>query len=439
MKGTYGKRSLETEIIFELAIIYCLLVSLGFPGTLTKVIGESMEKILEYLAFGLELLLLMFSSGDSWQDIELLHLDKKYWVMYLYVFSCFGISMLVTYDKRAQIITCVRFAVTMFFVIWLQERYSLREILEMVCIAQGAFVLVTLFFIVVFPHYGFSDAEGQTHALVGLYSTKNACGTELVFGIIMTVLLLHETHLGNGRKLKWWLLLITQLVLLFMCKATGALYTMVLAILSIYVLQNLRLPLGLIYITINVVFLFCMLALMPFFEDMLIAMGKDATLTGRIPIWRRVIDVMMANRTMTGFGYGMFWRDPSALLKFQTGFSMRKDPFMATLTTGAHNAILETWLNSGLLGLSAFFFMLLFAFRDMHSLRDDQYRLCTGIMAFLTINGLTERCLGGNYDYRVLACFLATAVACNAAGSRKRTLRSAKPIPEPQRKPIENA
>lgn len=439
MTNINNQRKLETEIFFELAIIYSFLVSLGFPGNLAKIVGESMETILEYGAFVLELVLIMFSSGGSWQDVELLHLDRKYWVMYLYVFSCFGISMLVTFDKKAQIITCVRLVVTMMFVIWLQERYSLFEILQMVCIAQGAFVLITVFFILVFPGYGFSDEEGQVHALVGLYQTKNACGTELDFGIVMTVLLLHEKRKLNKRELRWWMLLLVQLVLLFMCQATGAIITVIFAVLAIYLFKPVRVPLGLMYITVNVVFLFCMLALMPLFEDMLVAMGKDATLTGRIPIWRRVIDVMMANRTMTGFGYGMFWRDPTALLKFQTGFSMRKNPFMASLTTGAHNVILEIWLNSGLLGLAAFFYMMIYSFRDMNSLKEDQYRFCTGIMTFLTINGLTERCLGGNFDYRVVACFMATAVGCHAAGTRTRTLVNIRNTARPPKKQAENA
>ncbi len=432
-------RRRETEVIFELAIIYSFLISLGFPGNLTDFMGESIEKLLEYGAFILEILLLMFSSGESWQDIELIHLNKKYWVMYLYVFSSFAISMLVTFDAKLQIITCVRLVVTMLFVIWLQERYSIRELLEMICIAQAALVLVTLFFMVFFRSQAYSQMEGQNNALIGLFDTKNACATELGFGIVMTVLLLREKRGSKRLEMRWWILLIVQVVLLLMCQATGALITVAFAVLSIFIFPNQRLPLGLIYITANVVFLFSMLALMPYFEDMLVAMGKDATLTGRIPIWRRVIDVMTANRTMTGFGYGMFWRDPTALLKFQTGFSMRKDPFMATLTTGAHNVIMETWLNSGLLGLAAFFFTVIYSFRDMNSLREDQYRLCIGIMIFLTINGLTERCLGGNFDYRVMSCFLVMAVGCNAAGSRKRTLVTVRNTARPQKNQIENA
>ena len=90
MTDPRNQRKRETEVFFELAIIFSFLVSLGFPGNLTNVMGESMEKLLEYGAFFLELLLLMFSSSDSWQDIELIHLNRKYWAMYLYVFSCFA-------------------------------------------------------------------------------------------------------------------------------------------------------------------------------------------------------------------------------------------------------------------------------------------------------------------------------------------------------------
>ena len=244
MTDPRNQRKRETEVFFELAIIFSFLVSLGFPGNLTNVMGESVGKLLEYVAFALEILLLMFSSSDSWQDIELIHLNKKYWVMYLYVFSSFGISMLVTYDAKAQIITCVRLVVTLLFVIWLQERYSIRELLEMLCIAQGALVLFTLLFMVIFRSQAYSNMEDQNHALIGLFETKNACATELVFGIVVTVLLLREKQGSRRRELHWWVLMLIQIVLLLMCQAMGANITALLAVLSIFVFPNQRLPLG---------------------------------------------------------------------------------------------------------------------------------------------------------------------------------------------------
>ena len=412
-------RRVENSVYVELAVIFCLLVSLGFPGSLTKVVGESFGKLMEYGAFLVEIGLLLFSSAGSWQEIELLHLDKKYAALYLFVFSCFAVSMLVTFDRKLQFITCARLVVTLLFVIWLQERYRFETLLELICMAQGIFILATLAFMLRYPQHAYSSDEGFSNALVGLYHTKNACGTQLDFGIAMVALLLSEKLKSRRTPLRWWVLLFVQVVLLLMCRATGAFLTAVVTLLPIFFFRHIRVPLALVYITANIVFLFCMLALMPYFEDMLVAMGKDATLTGRIPMWRRIIEVMTNNHTLTGYGYGMFWRDTSAVLKIQTGFSMRKNPFMATLTTGAHNAILEMWVNSGLLGIAAFFFTLLYSFRDVQSMRDEQYRLCAGIMAFLTVNGLTERCLGGNYDYRVVASFLAMAIGCRAAGEQR--------------------
>lgn len=420
MTSSQRRRELESDIFFELGSVFCLLVALGFPGSLTKVLGESIQKLMEYGAFLLEIAMILMASGSTWQDVELLHLDRHYTAIYIFVFSCFGISMLVTYDRSEQFITCFRLVVTMLFAIWLQERYRLDNLLELICLAQGILVLVTLLFIVRHPEYAFSDAEGESHALVGIYNTKNACATELDLGIAMTVLQLQMRWKRGQTVLRWWALLAVQLILLISCKATSAFITALLIMLPLFVLRRVRLPLGLIYITVNIVFLFSMLSLMPVFENMLVAMGKDATLTGRIPLWRRIIEVMTETHTMTGFGYGMFWRDPSALLKIHTGFSMRQDPFMASLTTGAHNVIFEMWLNSGLIGIAVFFFMLLNAFRNTGEMPEDEYQFCAVVMTVLTINGLTERCLGGNYDYRVLASFLAVAMGCRTTGAPRR-------------------
>ena len=420
MTRSENLRRVENSVYTELAVVFCLLVSLGFPGSLTNVVGETVGKMMEYAAFLIEIALILFAGADTWQDVELIRLDRKYAALYIYVFFCFGLSMLVTFDRKAQIITCSRLVVTLMFVIWLQERYRLETLLELICMAQGAFVLVTILFILRYPQYAYLSTEDYTHALVGLYETKNACGTQLDFGIAAVILLLREKRRHRQVPLRWWLLLAVQIVLLLMCKATGAIITAIVTLLPIYFFRHVRLPLALVYITVNIVFLFCMLTLMPYFEDILVAMGKDATLTGRIPMWQRIIEIMTNDHTMTGYGYGMFWRDPSALLKIQTGFSMRKDPFMASLTTGAHNVVMETWLNTGLLGIAAFFMSMLFSFRNILALSQVQYEISATIMAFLTFNGLTERCLGGNYDYRTVAVFLAMAIACNAAGSVRR-------------------
>lgn len=403
---------IKTAVLFEMMIIFCLLVSLEFPGNLEKIYGEKLGKLMEYGAFGLEVIMLMTCNADSWDSVELLHLSKRYTILYLYVLFLFGESMLVTSYKSEQVITCVRLMVTLLFMIWLQERYSVEQILQMICIAQGIFVITTLFFMVRHSSLAYESGSTYNHALNGLYPTKNSCATELGYGIIMTVQLIREKSRRKMLSMGWIILLLVQIALLFMCQATGPIITVLIALTPL-MLRRLRLPLGLIYITANILFLFCMLSLMPYFEEVLNAMGKDATLTGRIPMWRQIIEVMTNNRTMTGFGYAMFWRDKSAVSLIQSAFNMRNDPFMASLTTGSHNVLMEMWVNSGLLGISFFFIALLYSFQRTYELEEERYLFCAILVFFLMMNGLTERCIAGNYTYGVSSILLAMAVGCN--------------------------
>ena len=419
------RERIQTAVVFELMVVFCLLVSLEFPGNYGLIYGEKLGKLMEYGAFGLELILLATCNADSWQSIELLRVDKRYTILYFFVLFLFAESMMVSSAKSEQAITCLRLVVTLLFMIWLQEHYSVEQILEMTCIAQGIFVMATLFFMLRHPGMAYESGSSFTHAFKGLYATKNSCATELGFGIIMTVQLLWIEQRRRKLAPRWFILLFVQFILLLMCKATGPLITVFIALIPMLI-RRVRLPLGLIYITVNIVFLFSMLALMPLFEGMLTAMGKDATLTGRIPLWRQIIEVMTTHRTLTGYGYAMFWRDRSARALIQSAFNMRTNPFMASITTGSHNVLMEMWVNSGLLGIAAYFIALLYSFQRTYELEEERYVLCATLVFFLMMNGLTERCIAGNYTYGISSILLAMAVGCN----RKRNYSIRIAVPE---------
>lgn len=411
------------SVAVELMVVFCMLTALGFPGSFSKVYGERIETLMEYGSFLLEIVLILATSAGNWQEIELIHLEKKYTVLYLYVAFTFAESMLVTSDPSKQVITCLRLMVTLFFVIWLQNQFSLDQILEMFCIAQGIFVLFTLLLMIRHRQLAYETTADFTNALCGLYETKNACATELDFGIIMTVCLISRKIKKRTMSLWMFALLVVQCFLLVLCQATGAIVTAVVAFLPVFFLRKIRLNLGLCYIVANILFLFSMLTLMPLFESLIVAMGKDATLTGRIPMWQQIISVMTGHNTLLGFGYGMFWRDSNAVYMIQSAYNLRENPFMATLSTGAHNVILEMWLNSGLLGIAAFFAAMLYSFRDLRAMDQDTYLFCAVLMMYLLVNGLTERCLGGNYDYKMVAVFLVMSLGCKYAPERDLRIR----------------
>jgi len=419
--NTNRGRNLERDIYTELAVVFCIFVALGFPGQFVKVYGEKTSKIFEYAAFILEIALIVTSHAATWDEIELLNLKRKYVPMYLFVGTVTVVSMLVTSNRSDELITCVRWIVTMLFAIWLQEYFSMENLLRLIAIAQGAFMVMTLYFIIRYPYYRY-DPE-VPWAISGLVGTKNGCATECVFGILITILLIRNEHRRHRRVLIWLVLVGVQGAVLLMADATGALLTLAVSLIPALLHRRWRLPIGLMYVTVNIVFLFAMLTFMPLFSDFLYAIGKDPTLTGRIPLWRQIIEVMSNHKTLTGYGFGMFWRDPIGVSMIHMGFNRRHDGFMASMTSGAHNVLMEMWLNIGLLGIAAFFYALLRSFRRIEEMDEDAYLVTLVVMVFLMVNGLTERCLGSNYDYKILALFLAMAIGCNKRVPIPYTLR----------------
>ena len=126
-----GRRPVQTAAEAQLAsfkamrnlmVIFVLLVFLGFPGTLSRVVGGGVSKILEYLAFGLQFILVMMATGKDVMSIKLINLQPAYWLPYVYVVYVVADSMLVTNDKKTVIMTLLHLVLTVMFALWLVEQ-----------------------------------------------------------------------------------------------------------------------------------------------------------------------------------------------------------------------------------------------------------------------------------------------------------------------------
>lgn len=407
---------MQRNLKVELIAVFAVLVSLGFPGQFTGIYGDRLQDIMGYAAFFLEIFAMLFSSGNSWMEIRVVDLEKKYASLYLFVGVIFVCSMLVTRYPSLQFITCTRLTVTLFFAIWLQKQFRFERLLELLCTAQAIFVLLILYFSFRYPRGAFENGEVLTGAFTGLYTTKNTCAAELVFGILIMTVLIRERRKKWESYGGWVIFWAVQIVMLFMCQATGPMICMLLVFSLLFIPSRVRFPAGWLFVSCSILFLFLTLTLMPAFTWFFEAIGKDATLTGRIPLWNQIIDVMLSHNTFTGFGYGMFWRDPEAYALIHAGFE--ENTFLGTMTSGGHNMLMEFWLNSGLLGIAALFTAILHSTRRVEELPENEYLFCCMVLTYLMTNGFTERCLGGNFDYKTLA-FLLMLALCSRYADRE--------------------
>lgn len=412
----------KKNAIMDLVMIFIFLISFGFPGKYKLLIGNSMGMLLEYAAFLMEIGLMLVSNADSVLDVKIVNLKGKYRGIYLLMAVYTACSLYVVKDRRSEIIiSCIRLTTTALYAIWLSENLSVKKILELVYWTEIIFTAASVFFMFAFPRlYYLGRGSSYMNDYVGLFNVKNEVASQLSFGIMMQGLLLwvYSREGKTYRDIPYFLILLgAHMILMLKSHGLGSLFFAGITLTYLFLYGKIplfsekkRLPMGYIYIGVSIGYLLFALTIIPLFTPVFEALGKDATLTGRTLLWPQVIKVMMDNNTFTGFGYGMFWRNEAAVELIHAGFD--KYSFFGNMKSGAHNVILELWLNTGLLGVGAYFFMLLDAFRNLNRLPEERYMMGTCYIMWYMLNGLMERA-SGTYEYTQLFLYLAVALICN--------------------------
>lgn len=405
-----GKRS-----AIDLIIIFIFLNSLGFPGNYTRALGGWLKSVVDYGSFLLMISAMLMTSADNVMDILVIDLKKKYWSIYLFGAVLFVSSMLVTISPSLQIITCIRVSVTLLFGLWLCNQFSLQQVLERLYVAQIIFVCLTLAFVVLFPGAVHRESAAYAKDFVGIYSAKNGAGSEFAFGILVQLVLLRMYRARRKTPSVLFILVLSvQLMLLVLThNVSSMVFLSISAIYLLYIeprsLLLRRLPLGWVYIAGSVGFLVAALTILPFFSPIFEMLGKDATLTGRVPLWEAALSLIFKTHTLCGYGYAMFWRDPQAVALLHSAFD--QNSFMAHQLSGSHNVIIEMLLNCGVLGVGSFFIAQLACMARIEELEEDRYLWCSGFMLFYTLFGFTERAFA-THEFMTMFLFFTLGAAC---------------------------
>lgn len=414
-----------TQFRTEIVIVFIFLGSIGFPGTYRQIFGGFIETLYEYLSFLMQIVIMLTSSGETVMDVKLLDMKPKYRAIYQFMIFTFAESMLVTDVPKAQVVTSLRLSVTILFAIWLVEHFTLNRILKLFSYAQVLLDLAIVGIIVLRPGIAFQSGDTYSHALRGVYEAKNALASELAFGLI--VMFLHIVSEAEEEKnlSPFWLAAIAfQGILLLMAKATGALLISMLIPMYFLIfrkLRDLRLPLGWLYVAGSVGFLVFAFTILPLFAPLLESMGKDATLTGRTELWNGIYKFMQQHNMLTGYGYGQFWMNKSNVKKLHLMYNHKS--YFSRMSTGAHNQIMELWLNIGLFGIASYFLAIVGSMRYAKNMKLNEYMQVSSLFFYLMLCGLTERIFENAYAYRVVMFFILLAVACNHIPDRKQLRR----------------
>lgn len=222
-------------------------------------------------------------------------------------------------------------------------RYSVKEQLQILAWAFGLAVILSLFYGIALPAKGIMAEGSLAGNWKGIYVHKNQLGRNMVLSTMVFVL-----QAMSCKRYHWLTYggIFFSFVLIILSRSSTALLVVLtlLALLPLY--RALRWSYSWLIPFFSVIILSIgsfSLLIVSQLEQFFGVFGKDVTLTGRIPLWGKVLGKIW-ERPWLGYGYGGFW----------TGSQGEAASIWITETWepgNSHNGLLDIWLSMGIVGV----------------------------------------------------------------------------------------
>ncbi|MBB4190471.1 exopolysaccharide production protein ExoQ [Rhizobium aethiopicum] len=246
-------------------------------------------------------------------------------------------------------------------------RFTPRQLLLLAFATFGTCIVLSLLVFVASPGLARMPMDG---AVRGIFIHKNSLGWYAAMMTLVSTAVLMDGNRGLRR---------TALLFLIAggaCLMGSGSMTAIIATVSAYCLIGfytlLRRIGGISRIVLILFFVQMFIGLLLLLHEFLVpfleALGKDATLTGRVPLWE-LVDGQIADHLLLGFGYQAFWTEanPDAWIIWSK---------IGWMAPHAHNGFRDTLLNFGISGMILFALMLLQALRQGAVLQCRDPRYC---------------------------------------------------------------
>lgn len=264
-------------------------------------------------------------------------------------------------------------------------RFTPRQLLLLVMATLGACIVLSLGLMVISPRLALTPADGSMR---GVFLTKNSLGWYSSILTLVALIVVLDGSFGFRRTA------IALLVAGLACLAGSMSMTSLVATASMVFLIWFYTTLPKVNrirrIVFVLVFIQAAVALLVMLHEFLVpvleALGKDATLTGRVPLWE-LVDASISHRLLLGFGYQAFWTEanPDAWAIWTK---------VQWIAPHAHNGYRDTLLSFGVGGMALFVLVVVRAMRQGAWLQchapEDGWLWLNVFMIMVLVMNLTE-------------------------------------------------
>lgn len=219
-------------------------------------------------------------------------------------------------------------------------RYRLEEILYLCGVALAIGIAINFIFIFVFQEFGTDSINVGTDGgsrWSGVFVTKNELGRVAVLSLIVCGYL---TRVRRSRFIWpfWSLLALIQIIGSDAGTALGATFGVFALTAVMLGFRGRKTLYGATAVAMATIFSILTLLAATNLAAATGLLGKDATFTGRAPLWLNTIQFGIAERPWFGYGWLAFWTEDVAIdVKLRSNF----------LVPNGHNTFLDAWLFAG--------------------------------------------------------------------------------------------
>ena len=254
-----------------------------------------------------------------------------------------GFAMLSTLwstDPVGTFTTTVTIVITLAVSVYLLMRFSIEEIIYLFAIALAFGVIINYMMVFAFPASGLqNDRTGIDGAWSGVFRSRNNLGRIAVISVVLFIM----TARIRRSFFVWpafMLLAIGLIIGTQSATALGVLFASF-ALLTVFLGFRGRKHLyGATTVALGTVFGVVLGAAAINLSGLTALVGRDATFTGRLPIWQASFAHAIPERPLLGYGWNAFWQSGSTDFPVQ----LRLESFD---TPHAHNAFVDAWLYAG--------------------------------------------------------------------------------------------
>ncbi len=298
-------------------------------------------------------------------------------------------SPLWSIDPQLSLKRGIMLAAASVFGVYLATRFTMRQLLVLLGASYALVGVASLALALAVPSIGVMGG-GHAGNWQGVFTHKNLLGRHMAVALVAFLLLAREYAGRSGPRTLAWLGAALSLLLVVQSRSMTSIVAAAAMLVLLPLLAGLRAGGGrrmLALLGILAVLSTAGLVLYGFSADVLVLVGKDPSLTDRVPLWRFLLD-QIAARPWLGYGYGAYWtgwNGPSLEIMRVTG---------GWYPGEAHNGFLDLALQVGAGGV------ILFVAGYLNAVRRALGRLASGslgdalwpvlLLAFLLLTSVTE-------------------------------------------------